>query len=138
PPLATPAPPRLLRAPRDEPEIRMLGGRFRADILVACGIALFAGGLIFSAVGKVRARNEVLACQNTLRALHTGLTGYADTHGGHYPQVAPNATAETSANALATAGQVPAGFRPGCPAEPAAAFVGYTYTLGYRTPTGAL
>jgi hypothetical protein len=137
-PLASPAPPRSLRAPRDEPEVRMIGGRFRADIFVACGIALFAGGLVFSGIGKVRARQEVLACQNTLRTLHAGLTGYADTHAGHYPQVAPNTTAETFAHALASAGQVPPGFRPGCPAEPPTAFVGYTYTLGYRTPTGVL
>src|SRR5262249_21462920 len=96
--------------PRDEPEVRLLGGRFRADILVACGIALFAGGLLFSAINKVRARNEMLACQNTLRTLHTGLTGYADTHGGYYPQVAPNTTAHTFVNALTSTRQIPAGF----------------------------
>src|SRR5262245_51728632 len=72
PPLASPAVPRLSRAPRDEPEIRMLGGRFRADVLVAFGIMLFTGGLLLSALNKVRARNEMLACQNTLRTLHTG------------------------------------------------------------------
>jgi len=130
------------RAPRDEPEIRLLGGRFRADVLVACGIAVFACGLIFSAIGKVRARNELLACQNTLRMLHTGLTGYADTHSGRYPQVGvpPNTTAETFVNALASAGQVPPGFRPVCPSERVNSTtpVGYTYTLGYRTPTGGL
>lgn len=132
----------LPRAPHDQPEVRMIGGRFRADILVACGIALFATGLIFSAISKVRARNELLACQNTLRTLHTGLTGYADTHGGRYPQVgvAPNTTAETFAQALTSAGQVPPGFRPVCPSEPAGTkvLVGYSYTLGYRTPSGGL
>lgn len=140
-PLASPAA-RVLRAPRNEPETRMIGGRFRADVLVACGIALVASGLLFSAISKVRARNEMLACQNTLRTLHTGLTGYADTHGGRYPQIGipPHTTAETFANALASAGQVPAGFRPSCPAEPAgtAPVPSYTYTLGYRTPLGNL
>lgn len=138
-PVASPA--RPLPAPRDEPEPRIVGGRFRADVLVACGIALFAGGLLFSAIGKVRARNELFACQNNLRTLHTGLTGYADTHGGRYPQVGvpPHTTAETFATALASAGQVPLGFRPGCPAEPVAATpVSYTYNLGYRTPDGSL
>jgi prepilin-type processing-associated H-X9-DG protein len=144
-PLAFPAATRPIpRAPREEPETRAVGGRFRPDILVACGIALFAGGLIFSAVGKVRAQNQMLACQNTLRATHVGLAGYADAHQGLYPQVGPNATADSFAAALATAGQVPAGFRPACPACPAptpvtpSVAVGYTYTLGYYSPTGEL
>jgi hypothetical protein len=142
PQLATPARSPLPPAPREEPEVRLLGGRFRADLLVACGIALFAGGLLVSAIGKLRVRNELLACQNTLRTLHTGLTGYADTHAGRYPQVGvpPHTTAETFVNALVNAGQVPPGFRPGCPSERvnSPTPVGYTYTLGYRTPNGGL
>jgi prepilin-type processing-associated H-X9-DG protein len=144
-PLAFPA---LPRAPREEPEARMVGGRFRPDLIVACGIALFAGGLLFSAIGKVRARNELLACQANLQTLHTGLAGYADTHNGRYPQIGTNTPAGSFAAALAEAGQVPVGFRPACPADrsvpsagvvPASApAVTYTYTLGYRTPGGAL
>jgi prepilin-type processing-associated H-X9-DG protein len=132
------------RAPREEPETRAIGGRFRPDLLVACGIALFAGGLIFSAVGKVRAQNQMLACQNALRVTHTGLSGYADANQGRYPQVGPNATADSFAAALASAGQVPVGFRPACPACPVptpvtpTVAVGYTYTLGYYSPTGDL
>lgn len=128
------------RAPRDQAESRYVGGRFRPDLLVACGIALFAGGLLFSGLGKLRARNEMLACQNTLRTLHTGLSGYADTHDGRYPQIGVglNTTADSFATALANSGQVPEGFRPACPstqvanpAKPSPA-VGYTYSLGYR------
>ena len=71
----TPRPAFLAAAPREEPETAMVGGRFRPDVIVAGGIALFAAGLIFSAVGKVRARNEMLACHNTLRITHGGLAG---------------------------------------------------------------
>jgi hypothetical protein len=136
-----PAPARSLpRAPREEPEIRTVGGRFRLDLIIACGIAFFACGLLFSAIGKVRARNQLLACQANLQTLHVGLVGYADTHNGHYPQIAPDATADSFATALVDAGQVPVGFRPGCPATAASETtpVRYTYSLGFQTPTGVL
>jgi hypothetical protein len=136
----------LPRAPRDVPETRTVGGRLRPDLLVACGIGFVVLGLVFSAVGKVRARNEMLACQNTLRVTHVGLAGYADAHDNQYPQVGANATAETFAQVLAPTGQVPVNFRPICPAcpepDPATATparaAGYTYSLGYKTPAGTL
>jgi prepilin-type processing-associated H-X9-DG protein len=134
--------PALPRAPRDAPESRLIGGRLRLDLFVAAGIALFAFGIMFSAIGKVRADQQLVACQNTLRTVHTGLTGYADTHSGRYPQigVGTNATAETFATTLAESGQVPQTFRPCCPAAVSLASdsVGYTYTLGYRSPNGGL
>ena len=134
----------LPRAPREAPETRTVGGRFRPDVLVACGIAIVTAGLLFSAIGKVRARNEMMACQNTLRITHTGLSGYADTHHDRYPQIGPNSTAESFAAELSQSGQVPASFRPVCPAclatDPTAPgpAAGYTYTLGYRAPSGDL
>ena len=142
-PLAFPSP--MPRAPRAEPDTRVVGGRLRLDIFVAAGIALIASGLLFSAVSKVRSGRDLLACQQNLHTLYTGLAGYADTHDGRYPQigVGGNPTAGTFATALADSGQVPVGFRPGCPAVPASpngfpAEAGYTYTLGYRTPNGWL
>lgn len=141
-PLAVPAPHPLRAPPREEPELTAVGGRLRFDIVIAGGIALFACGLVFSAIGKVRAHNQMIACQNTLRTAHVGLTGYADTHGGRYPQVGvgPNATAETFARALTDSGHIPAGVRLGCPTVMTTPTtpVGYTYTLGYRTPGGLL
>lgn len=152
-PLAFPAPMfPLRRAPRVEPETRFVGGRFRLDVLVACGIAFFACGLVFSGIGNLRARHQVLACQANLRTLHAGLAGYADTHAGRYPQIGTGdaPTAGTFASTLVDAGQVPVGFRPCCPADSfavteanrspsiASPSVGYTYTLGYRTPAGDL
>jgi prepilin-type processing-associated H-X9-DG protein len=133
-PLATPARRTLTRAPREEPETRAVGGRFRLDVVIACGIVLVVGGLVFSTIGKVRARNEMLACQNTLRVTHAGLAGYADTQNGRYPQIAPGATAESFAAALKP--HVPVNFRPACPACPAPS--NYTYHLGYRAPAGEL
>ncbi|MFO0823218.1 MAG: hypothetical protein U0792_08870 [Gemmataceae bacterium] len=148
-PLAFPTVPSesLRRPPREEAETKVVGGRFRLDLLVACGIALFATGLVFSAIGKVRAQNQVLACQENLRTLHTGLAGYADIHNGAYPQIGNGTlpTAETFVTALADAGQVPVTFRPCCPADPSVNAapvpsmpVGYTYSLGYRTRDGDL
>lgn len=144
-PLAHPA---LPRAPRDEPEARAIGGRFRPDLIVACGIGLFAAGLVFSAVGKYRAQSQLAACQGNLRTLHVGLAGYANTHGGRYVQVgtATNPTADSFVQALADAGQLPPGFRARCPAEPVAPArpgplvtpVTYTYSLGYRAPGGGV
>jgi anti-sigma factor RsiW len=134
----------LPRAPREAPETRAVGGRLRLDLFVACGIGLVVLGLVTSAVGKVRARNEMLACQNTLRVTHVGLAGYADTHNNQYPQIAPDATADSFALVLAPSGQVPANFRPVCPACPASAVTSpvpaaaYTYSLGYKTRSGIL
>jgi prepilin-type processing-associated H-X9-DG protein len=142
PPAAPPRP--LPRAPREEPESRAVGGRLRPDLLVACGIAIVAGGLIFSAVGKVRARYDVAACQNTLRVTHVGLSGYADAHSDRYPQIGPDSTADSFGAMLASSGQVPPNFRPVCPACPTPSptatvpAAGYTYTLGYRLPGGEL
>lgn len=57
----------LPRAPRTLPDWRVTGGRFRPDILIAGCILILAGGLFFSALGKLRARHDWLACQNALR-----------------------------------------------------------------------
>src|SRR5207245_2847306 len=75
----------------DRPEARSVGGRFRADVIVAAGISLIAVGLVLSFVNRARYANEVVVCQNNLQTLHQGLSGYADTHGGRYPQVGTEA-----------------------------------------------
>jgi hypothetical protein len=129
--------------PIDRPEARAYGGRFRADLVVAAGIALVAFGLVASGIARIRHQSQVMACQNNLRVLHQGLVGYADDHGGRFPQVGtpPHPTAGTFVAALSETGRLPIGFRPLCPAGPPprngalAEPVGYTYTLGYRDPT---
>lgn len=134
---------RPVAAAADRPDYRAVGGRFRADWAVACGIGLVAVGLGLSAVGKARHRAAVLGCQNNLLALHRGLAGYADTHAGKLPEVGdePYPTAGSFVLALHDAGQVPPDFRPVCPADPRppvtrTAPVSYAYPLGYRTPAG--
>ncbi|HEY1187262.1 MAG TPA: hypothetical protein VGE74_06370 [Gemmata sp.] len=123
----------------DGPEPPAPGRRFRADLIVAAGIAFLGFGLVVSGIAKGRQQQRVYACQNSLRTLHTGLSGYADSDPqGRYPQIGTTAhpTADTFVTSLTDQGHLPAGFRPGCPA--ADKFVAYTYTLGFREPTGEL
>jgi hypothetical protein len=135
----------LKKAPPEQPEARAMGGRFRADLIVAAGIGLIAVGLVLSGVGRLRHHNNVMACQNNLRTLHNGLAGYADNHDGRFPQVGvdPYPTAGTFVRALADAGQYPVDFTPLCPAATAAdrgggQLVKYTYTLGHEAPGGGV
>jgi hypothetical protein len=141
-PLAVPVENRPVpRAPREEPETRTIGGRLRPDLIVACGIAFLACGLVFSAIGKVRAHYQLLNCQANLQTLHRGLVGYADTHDDNYPQIGTDQTADSFATTLADAGQLPEGYNPGCPVEAPGegrSAVRYTYSLGFRSPTGTL
>jgi prepilin-type processing-associated H-X9-DG protein len=126
---------------RDGPETRTVGGRFRPDLLVACGIALFAFGLVLTAVGKARAHYQMLACQKNLQDLHAALTGYAETHDGQYPLVGRDATADSFAATLVEAGQLPPDYKVGCPvstADEPTNPVQYTYSLGFQTTTGQL
>jgi prepilin-type processing-associated H-X9-DG protein len=123
--------------PTDGPESRTPAARFRADLLVAFGIAFVAFGLVLSGVAKARHQSRVLACQNSLHTLHTGLTGYADSDPQkRYPQVTNNQTAESFVTTLTDLGHLPAGYRPGCPAT--ANYAAYTYTLGFRGPDNEL
>jgi hypothetical protein len=133
-------------ATTDQPEPRSVGGRFRIDLIVAAGLAFFAIGLGLSVVSRLRQQNENVACQNNLRALHAGLTTYADTHDGRFPQVGagPYPTAGSFVPALVESGQIPGDFRANCPAAArksasgTATDVPYTYTLGYRGLNGEL
>ncbi len=138
--LATPAPRKLGRAPRADHDSRQVGGRLRLDLVVACGIGLFACGLLISGIGKVKSRYEMMACESALRTLHAGLTSYADQHDGRYPQVGvgTHSTADSFASILADAGVLPTNYRAACPSNEATEPVSYAYSLGYRTPTGGL
>jgi hypothetical protein len=83
----------------------------------------------------------LLSCQANLQTLYVALTGYADTHDGRYPQISANSTADSFAETLADAGQLPAGCRIGCPADLPSQTqnsVAYTYSLGFVTPAGGL
>ncbi|MDB5310716.1 MAG: hypothetical protein JWO38_4918 [Gemmataceae bacterium] len=139
--------------PTDGPESRAVGGRFRADLVVAAGIGLVAVGLALSFVNRARHANDLLACQNNMQTLHQGLTGYADAHAGRFPQVGVEGypTAGSFVSALVDAGQCPPGFHPICPAAPRpdptdvptglsapVTPVAYAYPLGHRAPGGAV
>jgi prepilin-type processing-associated H-X9-DG protein len=124
--------------PPDGPEFRS-GGRLRADLLVAASIAFVGLALVVSGVAKARHDARVVACQNSMRTLYDGLSGYADTDPQRrYPQIGTPAhpTAETFAASLSDLGYLPAGYAPGCPAVPERP--AYAYTLGFRGPDGQL
>jgi hypothetical protein len=139
--------PRRRNESTDRPEYRWVGGRFRGDLVVACGIGLIAVGMVLSFINRARHASDVAACQHNLLTLHQGLAGYADTHGDRFPEVGTRAypTADTFVSALAEAGQCPPGFQPRCPAGPATALrshsptpVTYTYSLGHLGVNGVV
>jgi prepilin-type processing-associated H-X9-DG protein len=131
-PFATDHTPRPAPPATDGPDPRA-GGRFRADLLVAASIAFVGIGLLMSGIAKARHDNRMIACQNSLRTLHNGLAGYADSDAqGRYPQVGTPAipTADAFTASLVDLGYLPAGYKPGCPAAPDCP--AYAYTLGFR------
>ncbi|MBX9582646.1 MAG: hypothetical protein K2X87_20250, partial [Gemmataceae bacterium] len=146
--IAGPAAPLPRPAPADRPEVRAVGGRFRLDWAVACGLGMVAAGLGLSFVGKLRHEAALVACRDNLRTLFQGVAGYADDHAGRLPEVGgdPYPTAGSFVAALKDAGHLPDDYRPGCPADPdlgppagglvRPAAVGYTFPLGHQGPGG--
>lgn len=134
PQAATPSEKTRTAPPTDGPEFRG-SPRFRADVLVAACIAFVGLGLVLSGVAKARHNSRVTACQNSLRTLHSGLSGYADNDPqGRYPQIGSPSlpTADAFATSLVDFGYLPSGYKPGCPADPTCPT--YNYTLGFRGP----
>ena len=116
--------------------------RFRGDWIVASGIAFLVIGLTFAGVSRLRYSYQLASCQNNLRVLYLGLSGYADLNDDRFPQVGlgNRATAGTFVQTLEEAGQCPINFMAVCPActESDAPTAGYTYSLGYRSADGEL
>ncbi|HKB03790.1 MAG TPA: hypothetical protein VKD90_16315 [Gemmataceae bacterium] len=115
----------------------------RRNIFAAVGLAAAVLALLFPAVVHIRARNQQLACQDTMREFHQAAVRYSDEHGGQFPQVTDGKQAATAAEALRLAGYLPADLRFTCPAarpDDAAPVVlaNYAYSLGYREATGEL
>jgi prepilin-type processing-associated H-X9-DG protein len=140
-PVPTPATPSTLRRPVSSDEAVFVGRR-RADVIVAVCIGLLLAGIGVTAVQKLRAGADVAACQNQMRSLHAGLTGYADVRQGQYPIIGTPSlpTAGSFAEELARSGQMPVNFIPVCPADVDASIrtVGFTYTLGFRSQHGVI
>jgi len=157
-PPVVPKAPSWPAAPADVPIFHL---RRRVEVAVAACVAVLAFGLVLGGVQKVRRDSQLAACQNNLRVLYQGLSGYADDHADRFPQVGgpDTPTAGAFVSTLVEAGQYPAdlsivcpatpdpdpaaaGFRPGPalapPGPEVVARVGYAYTLGYRGPGGGL
>jgi hypothetical protein len=138
------ATPKSRRVPADlDPVFPAFGWR-SFDLAVAVGIGFLAFGLIFAGIGKLRHEKQVMACQNQLRQLHAALVGYAETHGGRYPEVGTEQvpTAGAFVVELNRAGQyptttascptvVPEPLDPDGTRDAGVIRVGYAYNLGY-------
>lgn len=103
------------------------------ELAVAASIGMLAFGLVATGINKMQVENQKYACQNNLRALSVSLHAHADTHAGSFPQVG-TVTAPTAGDfrSLLT----PIDWRPNCRND--LPDLGYTYTLGYRSPHGEL
>lgn len=115
---------------------RMMASRW-VELALAASVGLLAFGLIASALTKVNAHAQQVACQNNLRQISTGLHTYADNHHHKFPQVGVNgATAAGDfPKLLDQSGNWPSGLAPRCGGS---APVGYSYALGHRDAAGAL
>lgn len=108
-------------------------GWLRTDVVVAAGLGFVTVLLATSAVAKVRAESQTLACQERLRELHTAIAHYGDTHAGRLPAPGFN-----FADELRRTGQLPDDLSAACPADPSGAPAPYHYTLGYRSGSGSV
>jgi hypothetical protein len=115
----------------------------RRNIFAAAGLTAAVLALLFPAVVHIRARNQQLACQDTMREFHQAAVRYSDEHGGQFPQVTDGKQAASAAEALRLAGYLPADLRLTCPAArpddtAPVVLANYAYSLGYREATGEL
>jgi prepilin-type processing-associated H-X9-DG protein len=144
--------------PRPEPVPARAPLRRWVEVGVAAGIGFLVVGLGMAGVQKIRWDSQKVACQNNLRVMYQGLSGYADSHAGHYPQIGPDSPAGSFVATLVAADQFPGDLKLVCPAadnvppelirfrpDPLAPpgleviqQVGYAYTLGFRGPNGEL
>jgi hypothetical protein len=81
---ALPAAPALSPGQTVGPGRRSFG---RAEWAVAAALLLLVAGLALPAVAQSIHRYQRLACANNLRNFHAGLTAYADSREGDFPQV---------------------------------------------------
>jgi hypothetical protein len=57
------------------------------DSIMAIGIMIAAGGLLFPALQDSREQARLMSCQNNLREIGTSLASYSDNHHGYFPKV---------------------------------------------------
>lgn len=136
-------------SPATEPNSAYKENRFQTalrgwvNVAVISAVVLLTLGLGLTVVQKSRQSARELACQDNLRELHAGLSGYSDTHDGRYPQAGTVMvpTAGEFFAELARSGQPLSESARRCPLQPVDAFgntVGYAYSLGFRDPLGHL
>ncbi|HEX3151911.1 MAG TPA: hypothetical protein VHR66_27815 [Gemmataceae bacterium] len=115
----------------------------RWNVVAVIGLSLALLALAAPAVVHVRARQQQLACENTMGLFYKAASGYSDTNQGNFPQVPDGMPAATAAVTLKDAGYLSPNDRFTCPSAPADATVSmalatYAYTLGFRDENGEL
>jgi hypothetical protein len=117
-------------------------GAPRRNVFAFIALSVAVVALVLPAVVHVRARNQQLACQNSMGQFHQAVVGFSNDHDGRFPQVGDGEKAATVVDTLKTAGYLPESVKFVCPSAPAqdgpVAMAHYAYTLGYREPDGTL
>jgi prepilin-type processing-associated H-X9-DG protein len=111
-----------------------------ADFIVVASVLLIGFGIVLSGLPYLRHRATLTACQNQMRQFYGALDGYADRHGGQFPQVLAEPDTVTVASVLRElrlTGDLTGEETAMCPASPQG-FASYAYTLGYRDDAGRL
>lgn len=126
---------------RESRWLPLLRGYANAGAVAA--MVLLSIGLAVTAIQRSRQAYQQAVCQDNLRELHAGLTGYSATHDGRFPQVGTPGlpTAGDYYTELARSGQPLADSARHCPlaaTDRSPASVGYAYSLGFRDPLGRL
>jgi hypothetical protein len=136
-------------APVAEPDSRYRESRWQpllrpwVNVGMVAAVVVLTLGLALVGIQKARQSYQQLACQDNLRELHAGLSGYSAAHDGRFPQAgtAGVPTAGEFYTELARGGHPVADAVRRCPLQPADALgtpVGYAYSLGFRDPSGRL
>lgn len=119
----------------------MPSSRWQAsDLVVAASVLLVGFGVVLAGLPYLRHRATMTACQNQMRQFYGALDGFADRHGGRFPQVFDEPSTATVASVfreLQESGDLPNWQGAACPASPQG-FASYAYTLGYRDAAGRL
>jgi hypothetical protein len=121
------------------------------NVIASGGLTVAVLLIGVAAVMSIRQTRDVRACQNNLRTMHEGISGYCDKNGEQCPQVGADSDVREVLKTLNS--HLPRNVSFTCPASgntltstevngakfiPSAAAIEYSYCLGYRDEAGQL